>query len=156
VRPASRGSIKLRSADPAVPPAIDPNYLAQEADMQALLFAIELCRDLGASAAFRPFRKREVLPGSLDRVRMREFVRASATTFFHPTGSCRMGIDRGAVVDPELRVYGIDGLRVVDASIMPSIPSGNTNAPTIMVAEKAVQLILGEKMAELKVKETAA
>jgi choline dehydrogenase len=147
VRPASRGEITLTSADPAAPPRIDPNYLAQEADMNALLFGIELCRDLGATAAFRPFRKREVIPGQLDRAAMCEFVRASATTFFHPTSSCRMGNDKGAVVDAALRVYGVEGLRVADASIMPAVTSGNTNAPSVMIGEKAAQMIVGAQSA---------
>jgi choline dehydrogenase len=143
VRPASRGSVTLVSADPVVPPAIDMNYLAQDADVKALSRAIELCRELGASLAFRPFRKREVIPGDLEPSAMLDFLRLAATTFFHPAGSCRMGIDAGAVVDPELRVHGLDGIRIADASIMPSVTTGNTNAPTVMIAEKAAEMILG-------------
>jgi choline dehydrogenase len=143
VRPASRGSVTLVSADPVVPPAIDMNYLAQDADVKALSRAIELCRELGASLAFRPFRKREVIPGDLEPSAMLDFLRLAATTFFHPAGSCRMGIDAGAVVDPELRVHGLDGIRIAVASIMPSVTTGNTNAPTVMIAEKAAEMILG-------------
>jgi choline dehydrogenase len=143
VRPASRGRVRLASADPDAAPAIDMNYLAQEADIKALLLALELCRDLGASSAYAPFRKREVLPGKLDQAACIEFVRMSTTTFFHPTSSCRMGNDAGAVVDSELRVHGLSGLRIADASIMPSVTTGNTNAPTVLIAEKAADMILG-------------
>jgi choline dehydrogenase len=143
VRPASRGRVTLTSADPAVSPAIDMNYLARDADVNALLFAIDLCRELGAARAFRDWRKREVIPGPLDRAAMIDFVRLSTTTYFHPTSTCKMGTDEDAVVDPELRVHGLTGLRVADASIMPSVTTGNTNAPSVMIGEKAARMILG-------------
>ena len=92
------------------------------------------------SDAFADLRKREPMPGKR-RAEMIEFIRQGATTYFHPTSTCKMGIDRQAVVDPQLRVYGVEGLRVADASIMPSVTSGNTNAPTIMIAEKAAELL---------------
>ena len=141
IRPASRGSVTLVSADPADDPAIDMNYLGREVDLEALLVAVEFCRELGASSAFDDYRKREILPGPVGRSEMIEFVRMSTTTYFHPTSSCPMGIGDGAVVDPELRVYGIEGLRIADASIMPEIPSGNTNAPSLFIGEQAARFL---------------
>jgi choline dehydrogenase len=145
VRPASRGHVKLTSANPDGRLEIDMNYLGCDADTKALLFSLALCRELGAASAFTPWRKREVLPGTLDRAALLEFVRMSTTTFFHPTSTCRMGIDEMAVVDPELKVYGVSGLRVADASIMPSVTSGNTNAPSVMIGYKAAELILADR-----------
>lgn len=113
------------------------------ADIHAMLAAIELCRHLGASDAFNPYRKREVMPGPLGRADMIDFIRMAATTYFHPTGTCAMGLAADTVVDPQLRVYGIDHLRVADASIMPTITSGNTNAPSVMIGEMAAAMILG-------------
>jgi len=141
VRPASRGTVKLVSADPKVSPAIDVNFMARDADINAMLFAIDLCRKMGASAAFNDLRLREVMPGPLGRSEMIEFIRMGATTYFHPTSTCKMGIDDESVVDPQLRVYGIDGLRVADASIMPTVTSGNTNAPSVMIGEKLSSLV---------------
>ena len=141
VRPASRGSITLTSSDSDVTPAIDMGYLNQEADAVALLAAIELSRDIGASKAFDDLRKREIMPGPLSRADMLKFIRMSTTTFFHPTSSCRMGIDEEAVVDPELRVRGIEGLRIADASIMPEITTGNTNATCVFIGEQAGRFI---------------
>ena len=143
VRPASRGSVRLTSADPSAPPSIDMNYLGCQADLDALAVAVELCRELGASSAFDAFRKREIMPGPRGRAETVEWIRQATTTFFHPTSSCRMGIDAQAVVDPELRVHGLEGVRVADASVMPSITSGNTNAPTVLIAEKASRFLLG-------------
>lgn len=142
VRTASRGTVSLTSSDPTVPPAIDPNFLARDADVDALLVAVELCREMGASDAFKEHRKREVMPGPLGRREMIDFIRQGATTYFHPVGTCRMGLDETAVVDPRLRVYGIGGLRVADASIMPTVTTGNTNAPSVMIGEKAAAIIL--------------
>jgi choline dehydrogenase len=141
VRPASRGSVTLTSADPTVHPRIDINYLESSADVDALVAATELCREIGAAKAFEPFRKRELMPGKLGRAEMREFVRNGATTYFHPAGSCKMGADALSVVDGTLRVHGVRGLRVADASIMPTITSGNTNAPSIMIGERASDLL---------------
>ena len=121
VRPASRGSVTLSSDDAAVAPIIDVNFLSRDADVTAMLAAVELCREIGASDAFRPFRAREVIPGPLGRTAMIEFIRNTASTYFHPTSTCRMGHDAECVVNHQLKVYGIDGLRVADASIMPTI-----------------------------------
>ncbi len=141
VRTASRGSVTLRSKNPAKAPAIDMAYLQSEADVNALAFAVDLCREIGAAKAFDALRKREIMPGKLDRKKLVEWMHLAVTTYFHPAGSCRMGVDKMAVVDPALRVYGIEGLRVADASIMPRVTTGNTNAPSIMIGEKASDLI---------------
>jgi choline dehydrogenase len=143
VRPASRGSVTLATADPATPPVIDVNFLSCDADVRAMLAAVDLCREMGAADAFRPFRAREVMPGPLGRAEMIDFVRNAASTYFHPTSTCRMGPSPDCVVDHELRVHGIDGLRVADASIMPDVTSGNTNAPSIMIGEKVAEMITG-------------
>jgi choline dehydrogenase len=143
LHPQSRGRVRLRTTDPFAPPAIHAGYLTEPADAAPLIAGIRLSRRLAATRAFARFCGSESLPGlSLtDERDLRAFVRAHAETLYHPVGTCRMGVDRGAVVDPHLRVRGIEALRVVDASVMPLIPGGNTNAPTIMIAEKAVDLI---------------
>ncbi|MDR7304085.1 GMC family oxidoreductase [Haloactinomyces albus] len=144
VRPLSRGTIRLASPDPATPAVADPNVLAERQDLEALVDAVEMCREIGASAAFDEWRKAEVAPGPQARTRddLRDYVRRAVGTYHHQVGTCRMGSDSEAVVDPSLRVRGVSGLRVADASIMPSVPSGNTNAPSIMVGEKAADLLL--------------
>ena len=145
LRPASRGTIRLAGADPAAAPRIDPDYLCEPADLAPLIAGIRRARDIYAQAPFRPYLGAEVFPGAScrDREALTDYVRAAAQTEYHPVGTCRMGTDALAVVDPQLRVRGIEGLRVVDASIMPTVVSGNTNAPTIMIAEKAADLIRG-------------
>jgi len=145
VRPASRGSVKLTSADPDVAPIIDVNFMARDADIESMLAAVELCRAMGASDAFNEFRAEEVPPGPLSRSDMIEFIRMSATTYFHPTSTCAMGLDERAVVTPDLRVHGVRNLRVADASIMPNVTTGNTNAPSVMIGEMAAERIVGEK-----------
>ena len=146
VRPASRGSVSLNSADPTQPPRIDMGYLQRDADLQALVAGVELGREIGAAQAFDGLRRREILPGRRfagGASRIRQFVRLATSTFYHPTSTCKMGPDEMAVVDSELRVYGVEGLRVADASIMPSITSGNTNAPTMMIGERAAGFLSG-------------
>ncbi len=145
LRPGSRGEIRLRSADPADPPLIDPRYLSVAADLTPLIAGVRRAREIYAQAPFRRYLGAEVFPGTNRRsdAELGEFIRGAAETEYHPVGTCRMGEDAQAVVDPQLRVRGIDALRVVDASIMPTLISGNTNAPTIMIAEKAVDMILG-------------
>ena len=132
VRPASRGEVRLRSADPADALDIDPGNLTADADVDALVACVELCREIGAA---------EPLAAGCSSRDLREFVRASVLSYAHPVGTCRMGTGDDAVVDPELRVRGVEGLRVADASIMPVIPSGNTAAPTVMIGEKASDLV---------------
>ncbi len=146
VAPRSRGNLRLASADPTDPVLADPNVLADSYDLEAMVDAVEMCRDIGASTAFAPWRQVEVSPGPQARTRdqLRAFVRQSVGTYHHQVGTCKMGApgDAEAVVGPDLRVRGIDGLRVADASIMPTVPHGNTNAPSIMVGERASDLIL--------------
>lgn len=143
LRPDSRGVITITSPDPADPPSIVANYLAAETDRDVLLAGIRLLRRVAKQPEFARHVKREFLPGA--EVESDEdllaFARAKGTTIFHPCGTCKMGHDPMAVVDQRLRVHGIAGLRVVDASIMPTMTSGNTNAPTIMIAEKASDMI---------------
>jgi len=148
LRPTSRGHVRIVSNDPAAHPAIAPNYLSTEEDRRVAVDAILLTRRIvGESKALRPYAPEEFMPGPQYQ-NDDDLVRAAGqvgTTIFHPVGTCRMGRagDAAAVVDPQLRVRGIDGLRVVDASVMPTITSGNTNAPVIMIAEKAARMIAG-------------
>jgi choline dehydrogenase len=144
LRPESRGSLRIKSADPAVPPAIRINYLATETDRTAFVEGIKMLRRILAAQALKPFVVDEVDPGPkiASDEQILNFCRQRGTTVYHPTSTCRMGNDPLAVVDQRLRVRGIEGLRVVDASIMPDLMSGNTNAPTIMIAEKASDMIL--------------
>ena len=144
LRPESRGSLRIKSADPAVPPEIRINYLATETDRTAFVEGFKILRKILAAPALKPYVVDEVLPGS--KVTSDEdilaFCRKTGSTVYHPTSTCRMGNDPLAVVDQRLRLRGIEGLRVVDASVMPDLMSGNTNAPTIMIAEKASDMIL--------------
>ncbi len=143
LRPESRGHIRIRSSDPFEPPEMQPNYLATELDRCTTVAGVKAARAIAASAAMRPFVKREVKPGpeASSDAELLEFCRDTGATIFHPTGTCRMGADANAVVDTRLRVNGAHGLRVVDCSVMPTLVSGNTNAPAVMLAEKAVDLI---------------
>ena len=147
LRPTSRGSITARSADPADAPKIAPNYLSTEEDRQVAVAALRLTRRIVGSSALARFQPREFLPGP-DHESDAALARAAGeigTTIFHPVGTAKMGpaADPAAVVDSALRVHGIGSLRVIDASIMPTITSGNTNAPTLMIAEKGAQLVAG-------------
>ena len=145
LRPESRGYISLKSADPLAAPLIQPNYLATEEDRRVLRQGVKIAREIFAQHAFDPYRGPEVMPGPnvQSDIDIDAFVRATAETIYHPVGSAKMGTDAESVVDPTLKVHGIEGLRVVDASVMPTLVSGNTNAPTIMIAEKAADMILG-------------
>ena len=144
LRPQSRGEIRLASRDPLQPAVIDPNYLASDYDRKILIDSIRRGREILASPAFKPFLGEERFPGAAQQsdAELTEFVRATAETEYHPVGTCKMGGDPMAVVDDKLRVRGIDRLRVIDASIMPSVVSGNTNAPVIMIAEKGAEMML--------------
>lgn len=143
----SRGELTLRSTDPQAAPRIAPNYLADERDLAALIAGVKVARQIAQTAALRPFRGQEVLPGAANvtDADIAESIRNHAQTLYHPVGTCKMGGDPLAVVDAQLRVYGVSGLRVIDASIMPTIVNANTNAPTIMIAEKAADLIKAER-----------
>ncbi|MEK9724246.1 MAG: GMC family oxidoreductase N-terminal domain-containing protein [Rhodospirillaceae bacterium] len=149
LRPESRGHVRIKSADPFEQPAIRPNYLSAPADRQVAADALRLTRRIVAADAMKRFRPEEFLPGPeyADDSDLAREAGNIATTIFHPVGTCKMGDDPGAVVDDRLRVRGLAGLRVVDASVMPTITSGNTNAPTIMIAEKAAEMILADAAA---------
>ena len=144
VNPESRGEITLRSANPKDPPKIQPNYLATQFDIDTMIRGIRLTREVIGQKAFDAYRGAEVAPGpgKASDAELTQWLRATAMTTFHPVGTCKMGHDPMAVVDNKLRVRGIDGLRVADASIMPIISSGNTNAPAIMIGERCADFIL--------------
>jgi choline dehydrogenase len=144
LRPESRGTLRIRSADPNVAPEIRINYLATATDRRAFIDGIRILRKILAAPALKAYCAEEVYPGpeTVSDEDLLEFCRSTGSTVYHPTSTCRMGNDPLAVVDQRLKVRGIDGLRVVDASIMPDLMSGNTNAPTIMIAEKASDMIL--------------
>ncbi|MGK2956430.1 MAG: GMC family oxidoreductase [Solirubrobacterales bacterium] len=145
VSPKSRGEVRLRSADPADKPRILTNSLSDSEDMESLVAGVKLAREIASTEPMGSAIGREIYPGSdvEGDEAIEEDVRARLELLYHPVGTCRMGSDPESVLDPELKVRGIDGLRVVDASVMPLIPGGNTNAPTIMIAERAADLILG-------------
>jgi choline dehydrogenase-like flavoprotein len=146
IRPKSRGEIRLASADPDVPPIVDPNYLADEEDWKISVEGLRIIRDILAQPAFAPYLKRETLPGAdvTSDKGLRDYITEWGKTDYHPVGSCKMGVDDLAVVDAQLRIRGLRGLRVIDASIMPNIISGNTQAPAMMIGEKGASLILSD------------
>lgn len=143
IRPLSRGELKLTADDPQAPLLIDPRYLSEPADLDALVHSLEVSIDILESPAFSRWRRRAVWPKAKTRAERIEWVRQTCETYHHQVGTCKMGVDAMSVVDPQLRVRGIEGLRVADASIMPAVTSGNTNAPSIMIGEKAADLIRG-------------
>jgi choline dehydrogenase len=149
--------VDIRSADPQQAPLIQPNYLSHPEDLRVAADAIRLTRRIVAAPALQAFNPVEYLPG--DRLQTEEELHQAAaqigTTIFHPVGTCRMGSDADAVVDAELRVHGVPGLRIADASIMPRITSGNTCSPTLMIAEKAAQLMLDSPTRSFAPNETA-
>ena len=147
LRPFSRGRIGLKSANPMDDPAIHAGYLTDERDMETLAQGFKLSRKILASSAFNDRRGEEVYPGEQvqSETEIRNYIRNSAETIYHPVGTCKMGHDDLSVVDDRLRVHGLEGLRVIDASIMPTLVSGNTNAPTIMVAQKGAEMILADQ-----------
>ncbi|MGH8196945.1 MAG: GMC family oxidoreductase [Steroidobacteraceae bacterium] len=143
LRPLSRGSVRLRSADPNDPPRIDPNYLDVDADLETLLAGVKRAREIMEGASLAPHRGAELFADGQSDEALVARIRRRADTIYHPVGTCRMGHDAMAVVDPALRVHGLEGLSVVDASIMPTLVGGNINAPTIMIAEKAAERLAG-------------
>jgi choline dehydrogenase len=152
LRPESRGRITLRSADPFDAPAIDPNYLAEERDVEVLVEGVRRAREIASQSALSTYVGEEVWPGEDAQTdeEIARHVRETCHTVYHPVGTCRMGDDEAAVVDDELRVHGVSGLRVVDASVMPTITGGNTNAPVVAIAERAADLVRaarGERVA---------
>jgi choline dehydrogenase len=150
LRPKSRGYVALASGDPLAPPLIQPAYGEDPGDLDKLVAGLKLARQILAQPAFDPHRRVELEPGEAVQsdAELRDWVRAHAETVYHPVGTCRMGLDDLAVVDAELRVRGIHGLRVVDASIMPTLIGGNTNGPTTMIAEKGAEMILQQALRE--------
>jgi choline dehydrogenase len=143
LRPDGRGTVRLKSADPMAAPEIRFNFLKSASDWSAMLEGIRICREIGRQPALRPFVVEEIEPGpaATEEKQLREYVRATGVSNLHPVGTCRMGRAPGDVVDPELKVHGLAGLRVADASIMPSIVAGNTNAPSIMIGEKCADMV---------------
>ncbi|TDQ89821.1 GMC family oxidoreductase [Paraburkholderia silvatlantica] len=160
LRPTSRGSIHAVSADPSQAPAIAPNYLSTDHDLRVAANSIRLTRRIAASAALARYQPHEILPGLAFQTeeQLREAAGNVGTTIFHPVGTCRMGRadDPDAVVDARLRVRGVEGLRVVDASIMPTITSGNTNSPTLMIAERAAEMLRADRRETARAQTEAA
>jgi choline dehydrogenase len=151
LRPESRGHVRIRSADPREPPAIQPRYLSAAADRDGITRGLKLLRRIMSQAAIRRYIAEERAPGPhcTSDEDLLAFAREVGTTVFHPTSTCRMGSDVTAVVDERLKVRGIERLRVVDGSIMPSLVSGNTNAAVVMIAEKGADMILADAKAGL-------
>ncbi|MDX1588651.1 MAG: GMC oxidoreductase [Oleiphilaceae bacterium] len=146
-KPQSRGHVRVQSGDPRQPPRILFNYLAHKADRQGFRDCVRLTREIIGQPAMDPYRGEEIQPGAevtTDEA-MDAFVRRSVQSAYHPSCTCKMGQDRRTVVDPQSRVHGLEGLRVVDASVFPTIPNGNLNAPTIMLVERAADLIRGRE-----------
>ena len=149
LRPESRGHVRIKSRDPTAPPAMQANYLSTVNDRETIVAGIRLARRLAGTRALAPYVRSEYRPGTDARsdADLLEFARNTGGTIFHPSGTCKMGDyskDPLAVVDTGLRVHGLDGLRVVDGSVMPTLVSGNTNVPIVMIAEKAADMILGD------------
>ena len=149
LRPDGRGTVRLATPDPLAPPAISFDFLRTEYDMRAMVDGIRLARRIAAQPALKPYVMEELLPGApvSSDTDLGEFVRQNGVSNHHPSSSCAMGTGSNTAVDPRLRVHGIGGLRVADASIMPSVVAGNTNAPSIMIGEKAASMILEDAAA---------
>jgi choline dehydrogenase len=144
-QPLSRGTISLASTDPAVNARLDPQFLSRDEDLAVFEHGIRYARELVETPAFAGIRGRELAPGAdvVSSADLRAYIRKAASTVWHPSSTCRMGNDPGAVVDPELRVRGVDGLRIADASVLPKLVNANPNAVIMMIAEKAADLIRG-------------
>lgn len=143
LRPFSRGTVELASLDPAAAPAIDPKFLSDERDLDKLLVGAKLTREILSAQPMDKYRHKEMYThDGMSDAQWKDHIRSRADTIYHPVGTCKMGRDEMSVVDPELRVHGVNGLRVIDASVMPSLVGGNTNAPTIMIAEKAADMVI--------------
>ena len=147
LRPKSRGTVRLRSADGGDKPLVDPNFLADPQDLKISVEGVKISREVMHQSAFGKYIRREHFPGMTvkSQADFEAYARQYGRTSYHPVGTCRMGSDAGAVVDPQLRVRGIDGLRICDSSVMPSLIGSNTNAATIMIGEKAAEMIKGNR-----------
>jgi choline dehydrogenase len=141
VRPKSRGQIRLTGPTALDPIVIDDNLLSHPDDVKAAIACVELCREVGNSAALRPYTKREVMPGNLKGAELEKFIRDAATTFSHETCTAKMGRDSMSVVDSRLMVYGVDNLRIADGSIMPRVATGQTMGPCIVIGERAGEIL---------------
>jgi choline dehydrogenase len=148
LQPGSRGTVRLRSADPLAAPEIDPNYLADPDDLQVIVRGIELARKIASMPAFEGVVGAEIEPGDTP---LEDWIRSRAHTLYHPVGTCRMG----TVVDAELRVRGLEGLRVADASVIPRVPRGHTHLPTLMVAERAAAFLRGRDVSQVELVDAA-
>jgi choline dehydrogenase len=146
--PYSRGSVRLAANNPDIAPLIDPGFFTDPRDLDGMLAGLRLAREIGQAPAMAAWRQNEALPGAVVTTtdQQRDFLRRSVGTYDHPVGTCRIGTDPAAVTDPQLRVHGLDGLRVADASVMPSIPAANTNATVLAIAERAADLITGHDL----------
>jgi choline dehydrogenase len=153
VRPKSRGHISLTGPDPSDAVQIEANLLSHADDLRAAMAGVQLCREIGNSAALTPFAKREVMPGNLKGAELERFVRDAAVSYWHQTGTAKMGQDAMSVVDGNLKVYGIEHLRIADGSIVPRVTTGNTMAPCVIVGERAAEII---KASTLKLKSATA
>jgi choline dehydrogenase len=144
VQPKSRGEIRLTGRGPLDPLEIHDNLLSHPDDMKATIACVELCREIGNSTALRPYTKREVMPGHLKGADLEDFIRSAATTFSHETCTAKMGQDSMSVVDSNLKVYGVDNLRIADGSILPRVTTGNTMAPCVVIGERAGEVLKAE------------
>jgi len=144
MRPNSRGVIHLTGSDPADPVSIDPNYLDDPQDLKDLIAGLSLAREIGNSLALRPFTGREVAPGPAKGAELEQFFRNGLGTHWHQSGTAKMGRDAMSVVDSKLKVYGVEGLRIADASILPRVTTGNTMAPCVVIGEQAAAFLSGE------------
>jgi choline dehydrogenase len=151
MRPRSRGTVRLSGAEASAAPVLNPNYFGDDHDLTTMVAGLRLAREIGRASALDPWRGQEVAPGSGmdDDAGLRAYVRKTLESYFHPVGTCRIGEDDMAVVDPDLRVRGIGGLRVADGSVLPSIPSANTNSTVYAIAERAAELIRSRHEMEL-------
>ncbi|SMX76764.1 GMC oxidoreductase [Brevibacterium linens ATCC 9172] len=148
VRPASRGEVTLSGPNPQDPSLVNPNVLSEQADVDALVASVRQCREIGRAEALSRWQPTEIFPGpEVSDDELEDYVRGSVVTYHHQVGTCRMGQDETSVVDPStFKVHGLEGLCIADASIMPQIPTGNTNAPTIMIAERAAAVLVGSPL----------
>jgi choline dehydrogenase len=141
MRPASRGEIHLTSPNASDPVRIEAGYLTDSSDVKHLMLGIERAREIGNAAAFRPYAKREVAPGNLNKAALERFIRNGLLTFWHQCGTAKMGRDAMSAVDGRLKVYGVENLRIADASILPRVTTGNTMAPCVVIGERAAAIL---------------